>query len=267
MSPPPFPGPLQASLLALLGIFLANLAAAALAGAPTPTAALGFACVLGLGAAGALGAAHVPPPHAERLGLRGLGARQAAAVLLLVPVGLLASEIGHLLAIWLPPPDAEQLAQRVQEVLPTGGGLALAETALVAIGLVPLFEEWLFRGVIQQGLVATAGARAGVVLTALLFALGHSGVGVSAPSWVAALLEGFALGLAFGYARHVTGSLLAAVLLHAGVNALGVSALALADTVPIPGYNAAGAHLPLPLLAAAAVSTVLGLLLLPRSAN
>jgi membrane protease YdiL (CAAX protease family) len=263
--PPSYPGPLQAALLTLLGSFLALLALAAVAPLVTPTAALGLASVLGLGAAGALGATRVPRPHGARVGLRGLQRRHFVPLLLLLPVALLASEVDNAVLALFPAPDAPQLAQQVRERLPTDAGLALVESLLVAVGLVPLVEEWLFRGVIQQGLVARLGAPGGVCLTALFFALGHGGPGMSAGSWTALTAQVFAMGLVFGVARHKTGSLLAAVFVHVGVNLAGVLGLAYAGAVPIPGYNAPGAHTPAAALAPAVLSVALGLWLLARA--
>jgi sodium transport system permease protein len=254
----PFPSPFQASLLALLGVFVASLIGVLLVDVTSPTTAAGIATVLGIGAAGLLGATHVPPPHAERLGLRGLRLAHAPALLLLFPIALLAAQLDPLLALWFPPPDVAERAERLHEVLPTDQGLALVETLVVAVGLSPLVEEWLFRGVIQQGLVAHLGARAGVVTTALLFALAHGGGGLSAQSYAAVVAQTFAIGLAFGYARHVTGSLLAAIALHAGVNGLGVLSLYLGDAVAIPGADPASAFYPAWLIAASVASLALG---------
>jgi membrane protease YdiL (CAAX protease family) len=223
---PPFPSPLQASLLAVLGVVLTGATAAMLIRVTSPTTAVGFATVLGVGAAGLLGAAHVPPPHGARLGLRGLRLLHVPPLLLLAPVTLLAAALEPLLAAWLPPPDAPAVADRVREVLPTGDALALVETAVVTVGLAPIVEEWLFRGVIQQGLVARLGGPVGVATTALLFALGHGGGGFSAQSTAAVVAQIFVIGLGFGYAREVTGSLLAPIGLHAAVNAIGVLGLA-----------------------------------------
>jgi membrane protease YdiL (CAAX protease family) len=263
-TPPPYPGPLQAALLTLLGAFLASsvdVAAQPLVGS---TAALGLATAVGLGAAGALGATRIPRPHGARVGLRGLRIRQLLPLLLLLPVALLASEVDNAVLAAFPAPDAPQLAQQVREKLPTDAGLAFLESLLVAVGLVPLVEEWFFRGVIQQGLVARLGARSGVLLTAMLFALGHAGPGLSPGSWGALVAQTLVLGLVFGIARHKTGSLLAAVFLHVGVNLAGVLALAYASRVPIAGYNAPGAHTPVPLIVPAAFSVALGLALLAR---
>jgi membrane protease YdiL (CAAX protease family) len=199
--PPPYPGLLQALLLAVLGWLLAGLAAAAAADLVTPTAALGIGTVLGFGAAGALGATHVPPPHAERLGLRGLRLAQLPPLLLMVPLALLASEIDNTMRAFFPPPDAQQLAQQVLQRVTSHGDLALVESLVVVVGLVPVVEEWFFRGVLQQGLVARLGKGAGVFLCALLFAVGHGGPELSAASWAAVVAQILLLGLAFGW-RH-----------------------------------------------------------------
>ena len=68
----------------------------------------------------------------------------------------------------------------------------------------------------------------------------------------------------FGIARHKTGSLLASVFVHVGVNLAGVLGLAYAEAVPIRGYNAPGSHTPAAVLVPAALSVVLGLALLAR---
>lgn len=249
-----FPSPFQAALLVLLGVFVASLIAVLLAEPTSPTTAVGLGTVFGLGTAALLGASHVPPPHAERLGLRSLRPAQLAALTLLLPVALLVAELDPLLSTWLPAPDAAALEQSIREALPTDEKLGLVETVVVAVGLAPLVEEWLFRGVIQQGLVAHLGVAGGIFVTALLFALGHGGEGISAQSWTAVVAKIFVLGLALGWVRHVTCSLFAAILLHAGVNGLGVLALAFDETPP----GAAEGHLPLAVLAGAALSVALG---------
>jgi membrane protease YdiL (CAAX protease family) len=259
-----FPGPLQAALLVLLAALLSSLVAVSLLGFVTPTAALGIASVVGLGAAGALGAANVPPPHAERVGLRGLRARHLAPIALLLPIALVASEIDNEVQAFFPAPDAPVVVEQVLERVPTDTSLALAESLVVAVGLVPVVEEWFFRGVIQQGLVASLGAPAGVAGTALLFAIGHGGPGLSAQSLGALLAQAFALGLAFGLARHATGSILAPIALHVGVNGAGVLALAFPQALAIAGYNAPGAHTPLPWLLGALLSVAAGAWLLLR---
>jgi membrane protease YdiL (CAAX protease family) len=260
----PFPSPLQAALLTLMASFLAGGVALAASESLSPTAAIGLGTVVGFCAAGALGAASIPPPHGERVGLRGLALRHLPALLLLLPVALLASEVDNVAKALFVPPDTGALDQAALEKLPTRTELALVETAIVAVGLVPLVEEWFFRGIVQQGLVATAGPVLGVFWTALLFALGHGAPGASWQAWVAMVAQAFVLGGVLGFARHATGSVLAPVLVHCGVNALGVLSLAAPGLISIPGYDASGAHTPAAWLVPSAIAVALGLALLAR---
>lgn len=261
---PPFPTPFQAVLLTLMGSFFAGAVLIVASEWMTPTGALGLGTAVGLGAAGALGASNIPPPHGARVGLRGLHARHLLPLLLLLPMALLASEIDNVVRVLLPPPDAPQVAQQVLERVPTDTGLSLLETVVVVVGLVPLVEEWFFRGVLQQGLIASSGVRGGILLTALLFAMGHGSPGASPQSWAALVAQALLLGLLLGFARHQTGSILASVFLHVGVNGLGVLALALPGLIVIPGYNAPGAHTPLWLLIPSIAAVTLGIVLLAR---
>ena len=262
-APKPFPAPLNAVLLTMMGAFFTTAIAVMVSTWATPTAAIGIGTVLGLGGAGMLGAANIPPPHAERVGLRLPSARQLLGLLLLVPIAILASEIDNGIALLFPAPDAQQVVQETVEKLPVDTSLSMLETLIVAVGLIPVVEEWFFRGVIQQGLVARLGAAWGVVATAVLFALGH-GMGLSVQSWSAQFAQVLLLGLAFGYARHRSGSLLSPILLHVGVNGMGIAAMALATAIAIPGYNAPGAHTPLAVLLPAIASVGLGVWWLGR---
>ena len=260
----PFPGPLQAVLLTLLGVFLSALVAVVASQHLTPTAALGLATVVGLGAAALLGATNVPRPHAERVGLIGLRGRHLAPLLLLLPIALLASEVDNVVQQLFPLPDAQEVVERTTERIPTDTRVHVSESLIVAVGLVPLIEEWLFRGVIQQGVIGRLGPRLGIVFTSLLFAIGHGGPGVSLQAWGAMVSQTLVLGLALGYARHATGSLLAPIALHAGINLAGVLALAYAEQLPIAGFNAPGPHTSPWLLLPAALAVGAGIALLAR---
>ena len=261
--PRPFPSPLNAALLTMMGAFFTTAIAVMVSDWATPTAALGIGTVVGLGGAGMLGAANVLPPHAERVGLRLPKARHLLPLLLLLPVAILASEVDNVVHALLPAPDAQQVVQQTVERLPTDTSLALLETSIVGIGLVPVIEEWFFRGVLQQGLIASMGPVAGVSVTALFFAVGH-GAGMSPQAWAALVAQALVIGLAFGFARHKTGSLLAPILLHAGVNGLGVAAMAAPTLIAIAGYNAPGAHTPWAVLGASIASVAAGAWLLSR---
>jgi membrane protease YdiL (CAAX protease family) len=165
--------------------------------------------------------------------------------------------VDNVVKLLAPPPDVQEVAKQVVETLPTDTSLALLETLIVGVGLIPVVEEWFFRGVLQQGLVGSLGAAGGVFVTALFFALGH-GVSLSVQSWAALVAQTLVLGLVFGYARHKSGSLLAPMLLHVGVNGLGVAALAAPHLIQIPGYNAPGAHTPWWLLALCVTAVAAG---------
>lgn len=260
----PFPTPLQAALLTLMGSFFAGAVAIVASQSMSPTAALGLGTVVGFGLAGALGAASIPPPHAERVGLRGLAARHVLALLLLLPIALIASEVDNVAQALLPAPDAPAIAQETRDKLPTDTQLAMIETAVVAVGLVPVIEEWFFRGVVQQGMIAVAGVRGGIFWTATLFAVGHGAPGMSGPAWLALFAQMLVLGLVLGFARQATGTILAPILIHVGVNGLGVLAMAFPDWIAIAGYNTPGAHTPLLWLAPSAIAVGIGLALLAR---
>ena len=262
-APRPFPSPLAASLLTMMGAFFTTALALVISDWASPTAAVGIGTVLGLGCAGLLGAANIPPPHAERVGLRGLRRQQLLPLLLLLPVALLASEVDNgIAALWVAP-GVQPVVQETIEKLRSDTSLSVLETAIVAVGLVPVVEEWFFRGVVQQGLVATMGAGGGIFVTALFFALGH-GAGLSPQGWAALIAQTLVLGVTFGYARHKTGSLLAPILLHVGVNGMGVAAMAAPRVVAVPGYNAPGAHTPLGVLLPALASVAIGIWLLSK---
>ena len=247
----------------MMGLFFSTAIALMLSSWATPTAAAGIGTVFGLGGAGLLGAANIPPPHAERVGLRLPSRRQLFGVLLLIPIAIVASEADNAIGALFPAPDAQRVVEQTVETLPVDTSLATLETLIVAVGLIPVVEEWFFRGVIQQGLVASLGPPLGVFVTALFFALGH-GAGLSVQAWGALVAQTLLMGLAFGYARHRTGSLLAPILLHIGVNGMGVAAMAAPRVIEVPGYNAPGTHTPLAILLPSLLSVAAGIWWLSR---
>jgi membrane protease YdiL (CAAX protease family) len=92
---------------------------------------------------------------------------------------------------------------------------SLALTAVFAVLLAPLFEEMMFRGFILPLAIRSLGVAAGIVMTAIPFALMHG------PqygwSWRHLLLLA-AAGSAFGWIRHFTGSTAAALITHSAYN-------------------------------------------------
>lgn len=274
MSPPAsHPGPWAAVWLTIAATFSAQLLALLIAGPePSPGVggiALGVGLTVGYGGLGTLAAQQVAPPADARLGLRGCAPAWLLPVLLFVPVVLLVSELDNVAHVLFPPAPAAAPAPdapAVRALLSLATPLDLLESAVLVVGLAPLLQEWFFRGVLQQGLVAHLGTRGGVVLTALLSALATSAPVVAFPIWVAALLGAFAMGLLQGALRVASGSIVPAVLLHMAASAGGLFAEAFADRLPIPGFNAPGPHSPPVLLAAALASCVLGVAVLRRLA-
>ena len=253
------------TLLALVSYVAVVVIFAALGGGgPLPLAeALGL--VVGFGGIGTLAARQVPPPQAERLGLRGMPLRFVLPLLLLVPVALLAREVDNLVAL-LSQAQGPEIAE-LAEKLKSAGALELIEELIVAIGIRPVVSEWFFRGVVQQGMVSQLGVGRGISITALLYALGQGLVGTSFVPWLAATSSEFVNALAYGLTRHYAGSLLAPILLHVALKAAGSLALGFAARFPIPGFNSAGVHTPLAFLLPAAASVALGIALLVRFAK
>lgn len=95
------------------------------------------------------------------------------------------------------------------------GRASLAIVMLFAVALGPIYEELFFRGFLFPLLKKSFGAVAGVLLSALPFALLHGGQYQWA--WQQITLVGIA-GAAFGYVRHRTGSTAASTILHGCFN-------------------------------------------------
>ncbi len=263
---PAYPTPLAAVGLTVLGLATALFVLTLLLPVVTPMTALGIAIAIGFGGVGSLAARRVAPPQETRLGLCGFAWRHLLPILLLLPVTLLASELDNVIRAWLPAPDQAEIAQRVAERLTGGGALGWVESVIVALGIAPVVEEFFFRGVLLQGLVANSGVLRALAATALLFGLGHGTLGASPGAFLSALAGATLYGVVLGWVRLGTGSLLASMLLHGGINALGLLALQLADRFPIAGYNAPGAHTPPVVLAVCGASVAVGLWLLAGGA-
>ncbi|WP_437715581.1 ABC transporter permease subunit/CPBP intramembrane protease [Sorangium sp. So ce448] len=145
------------------------------------------------------------------LGLRPASVRGLAGALLL---GVAAwAAIGGTVLRWFPAP--EPFARELGELVLLGGQPYPVVLLLVAV-TPAVCEELLFRGLVYAGL-RRAGPAVAIGGSALLFGLAHGSV--------YRLLPTFSLGLALGYARHRTGSVLPGALLHALNNGLAVSLL------------------------------------------
>ncbi|MEB3318673.1 MAG: CPBP family intramembrane glutamic endopeptidase [Cyanobacteriota bacterium] len=128
-------------------------------------------------------------------------------VLMVLPLVALASWLLQL--VWSDPGGTNPL---LDMVLGTSDGWALLAFALTAVVLAPLFEETLFRGVLLPVVARHLGARWGLLLSALVFAIAHLSLAELVPLSV--------LGVGLGLLRWQTGRLAACVCLHALWNSL-----------------------------------------------
>jgi len=167
----------------------------------------------------------------------------AVALLLLAGAALQfpLTELGNLLSEFWPTPLAEQVAQR--DLLNPHGYLGGAALIFALVLVAPLSEELLFRGLILRGLTARHGPLAGLFFSALLFGALHHGTSMF-PATIA--------GLILGLVVLRTGSTLASVVVHAGVNAMPV--LLPERVYALRGFNVVGTqvyHLPVALFVGA----------------
>jgi membrane protease YdiL (CAAX protease family) len=225
------------------------------------TLGLALGMLLGFGGAGTLAARAMPPPADQRIGLTGFAPRLLLPLLLLVPVVLLASELDNQVA--------ERLFEGAQPAAAQPSGpLEILEWVLFGVLLRPVLEEFFFRGVVQQGVVAALGPNGGVAFTAVLFALVRASLLLGDAYHATSFgLQALGLGMLLGFVRLASGSILASALLLCTIEAAGISAWALRDTLPIPGFNGEGRYTPLEWLAPAALCVAAGVWLLVRHAS
>jgi len=129
----------------------------------------------------------------------------------------------------------------------------LLSAFIVMVGISPVVEEFLFRGVIQQGLVQRLGLLRGVTMVALLWTLLRPVPITSFSRFIAAAIASFGLGWALGIVRIATRSILGSILLAAIWAVIGLASLALEGRMELPGMNIQGTHLPWSITFASAV--------------
>lgn len=139
------------------------------------------------------------------------------------------------------PADAAELPE---PLIDPDDPFSLMEGLIVSVGIAPVIHEFLFRGVLQQGLVAQLGMARGVTLTALLWTMLRPVPSASPARFVAAFVAWFAMGWLLGMVRIATGSILGSILLASLWAAVGYASLALVGKVAVPGMNVDGTHLP-----------------------
>lgn len=128
---------------------------------------------------------------------------------LLIGAGLVPSMIllGALNTQWIEP---DQLFLEAMDKLQPSGLADWAILALVAAILVPLAEELLFRGILQESAQRALGAIPAAIVVGLIFAAAHF------EPWY--LLPLSVIGIVLGLARLATGSVIATAIVHGSYN-------------------------------------------------
>jgi len=270
----PYPDPRSAFFLTVaavvasgfIGMFFLGLGA---------VAAIGIGQALAVGTIATIAAKRIPEPHVERIGLRGFNFRSLPLVLCLVPAILLASEFDNYATDWSPSEaettpsedtgaaydplvDAPENTDRDEEHEETPEEIALeklrvdlddpwtlAQAFVISVGITPVVEEFFFRGVIQQSLVARLGMLRGVGLTALLYTLPHLPAVATLPRFFAGMISAFGIGCLLGFVCIATGSILGSILLASLTAFVGIFSFAVRKSIPLPGMNVEGTHLPI----------------------
>jgi membrane protease YdiL (CAAX protease family) len=259
---PNLPTPLGAASLTLFA-WAITLFGTALASEAQGAISLAIGLCLGFGGVGTMAARSVPPPSDLRLGLHGFPVRFVVPILLMAPAIVLASEIDNWMPALLPPlPPGGDTANAVAN--PEIAQLETLEAVITMVLLRPVLEEFFFRGVIQQGLVAHLGGLGGVLQTALLSGVAAGGLYlVLAPNLAASYAAQAAfMALLYGVLRYTSGSLLTSILASVGYGLLGVASTQL---VEIPGFTTGReVHTPLWIVLASAVPVAAGVALALR---
>lgn len=226
-------------------------------------ASMAVGVTLGFGVTGTMAARSVPDPAPERIGLRDFPPPFALAVLLLVPAALLASELDNIVHPLLPEIPLPEGDPATPPDDPAQRRLGFVEAGIATVLLLPILEEFFFRGVVQQGLVAIRGAVAGVLLTSLLYAGVEGGLNLPfGPSAaLRAMVPAFATGIVLGALRIASRSIAVPILLRIAIASLGLASVAFEEAPQIPGFNAPGDHTPAGVLALAALCVTAGLAL------
>ena len=204
-------------------------ASMSLEGTPSPETLLWVLIATVLGEALAVGLILVlawrTPEGWGRLGWRRMAPRWLVRV---AAVELVVIAAGATRAMWLSGTGLEGVSQDVARVfVRTGDPIALGAAAILAILLAPLFEEILFRGMLQSVFTVHFGSWAGIFMTAVVFGGMHLAEPLSVPPLIV-------LGLGAGWLREASGSLWPAVFLHVLNNFL-AAGLSLASGVAVWG--------------------------------
>ena len=223
---------------------------------------LGMGALVTYGGMFALCASRLRGPPARQLGFVAAPGPAWLAVVFLTSAIVLSSEVDNVVKTLAPPTPPPLPANAVA---PPFFGVALA---LVYIGVYPLVYDLFFLGVLQPLATARFGTVRGVLLTTLMSGFAAAFLPAIMNGGAGALAPKFSDALVLCILRQCAGSLWPALALSVlwGVGLL----CAQYQVFGLAGFDASGAHTPLPWLAGAALLTGVGLGLCraaARSAN
>lgn len=219
--------------------------------------ALGMGTLVTYGGFFALCAVRLRAPPARQLGFVWPPLSAAISVAFLAPVVLLSSELDNLLRSSLSLPSVETTPLELPPYFTPALGV-------VAIGVLPLAYDLFFRGMFQPLASARLGSLAAVVITTTLSGFA-SGFVPALGSNVWQLPRHFLDALVLCILRESGGSLWPVLALHVlwGV----VNFCGAYGVFGVPGFDASGAHTPLPWVAGAGALTLVGLALCRAAAR
>jgi membrane protease YdiL (CAAX protease family) len=160
-----------------------------------------------------------------------------------------------------------QVAEDLEEIFDADDPFSLLQAFVVMVGIIPIVDCFLVFGVIQQGLVRRLGAHRGIAFAALFWMLLRPVPLMGTTQFLVVSVGTLGLGGLLGLVRLATASIAGPMLLASGWAAVQFVALATTETMPLPGLNVPGTHLPLLVLAGSLVTVVWGALTLLREAE
>lgn len=225
--------------------------------------ALGASLVLSYGLMGWLALGVKDSVRRDRVGFRAIPNRSVPALVLLVPVSLVA--IGVEAAVHAPLHRGRAIGAWDWHGPVLGvasSNVALLGALFVVVVVMPLALEFFFRGVVQTGLAAAVGPVGGTACAAAAYAAAIAGLRTEPITFTMMASGAFVAGLVFGAIRQVTGSVWAAAAVHAAASAVFAVFQLLADSSPVPFVTANARAVPTSVVAPAIVSAAIGCVLL-----
>ncbi len=261
-----FPNVAMAMVLVMAAFSAQLFIAVLVSGGDFDYAAVAVGQALGIGGVATLAARFVAEPQVERLGLRGFDLRFLLPLLMVIPIVILVSEIDNYVRPLFPGeliPEADEPIPPPSELSKTYERILLT---LIGVGIQPVVNSFLIMGVVQQGVIAHVGRLWGIAFTTLIYWVMNPPAASSVGEMISYSVYVLATGALLCIARLATGSLLAPILLAAGLAIINMVALFEAEFVQIPGFNAEGDHTPAVVLIPCAASVAAGAWMLVRAA-